>query len=354
LRLAGSCRALDAVWAGACCGAAASTKYLGLLVGAVAGAAVLAVAARARSLRLAGAALGPGIALALPWYVRNLVVTGNPVYPLFFGGERLTAAGEGAIDAVRHAYGTDGPLPRLLALPFDLIADGDAFDRGRYVGHAILLLALVALALRPRRAALALWLGALAYLVVWWIGSPQARFLLPPLAVLAAPAGVVLARALAGPRRLRLGAAAAVAVSALAWAAAAAALTRQLLPSAFGAESRAEAAERLTGTYDELHAVARRADGTLALAGYLFAFHYPEEAIQLGLPEFAPDVPPRTALRRLRAYSVSDVLVAGTAPRLEGCLRRVARYDARFVTSRSLGESTPLALVLYRVRERCR
>src|SRR5207244_7201280 len=84
-------------------GLAAGSKLLGLLVPALLGAALLAVLAwRAepgRRLVRAGLAFGLIVLVAAsPWYVRNAVETGNPIYPFgysVFGGRAWASeAGE--------------------------------------------------------------------------------------------------------------------------------------------------------------------------------------------------------------------------------------------------------------------
>lgn len=62
----------------------AGTKYTGLLVIAVAGLVCLAAAGRG-GIKAALVACSLGFALASPWYIRNVVWTGNPVYPFFYG-----------------------------------------------------------------------------------------------------------------------------------------------------------------------------------------------------------------------------------------------------------------------------
>ncbi len=340
-----------ALWFGFAAGAAAGTKYVGLAIAEVAfcfltfGA---LLARRPRDLALASAA---AFAAGGAWYVKNLVVTGNPFYPLFFGGKWWTDAGDHMLDALGGAYGTGGPFPRLVFLPIDLLLHGGEFDRGEYVGTAVFVFALAALALRIPGAR-AVWLGVLAYLVLWWTLSAQARFLVPALGVLAAIGGVAAAAAL-GRGRLWRAAALAVGVGGLLhWAVPSVVLTRQLLPSAAGLESRAEAAERLTGTYEALHAIARdAAPGTVAFAGYRQTYHYPGPAIQLGAAEFSSDLPRAPYLARLRREGVSTAVVAGDLPaQTAGCVERLGEYQARAVLSRSRSESVPLELVAYRLR----
>jgi 4-amino-4-deoxy-L-arabinose transferase-like glycosyltransferase len=78
-----------AVLAGVLLGFAAGSKYTGLQTIAVAGIVMLALS-RGKELRSAALVVGLAVAVAAPWYVRNVVNTGNPVYPFFysvFGGK---------------------------------------------------------------------------------------------------------------------------------------------------------------------------------------------------------------------------------------------------------------------------
>ena len=70
----------------------------------------------------------PAVAVAVPWYVKNAVQIGNPVYPLVFGAVNDEAARD--IDAVLDGYGHGRSLLDALLLPVRLLGDADEFDRG--------------------------------------------------------------------------------------------------------------------------------------------------------------------------------------------------------------------------------
>jgi hypothetical protein len=345
-----------ALVAGALAGAAAGTRYLGLAAGALALLPILVAGARARAWSVAASAAAVACLVAAPWYLRNLLATGNPVYPVFFGGDEWTDASQRGLDATADRYGMHAGVHRMLVLPFDLLVHGDRFDRGQYVGTGIFLFAALALVVRPSRVRAAVAAGATAYACIWWVLSPQARFLLPALAVLAAVGGSGAAAWLSSRGIRRVAAAAALTAAALAWAASSAALTRQLLPPVVGAEGRDAHVQRLTGTQDAYRAIARDVDGVVGFGGSLYTYAYPERAIALELPEFASDVPPARYVERLRAHQVEWIVVpeeAGRAPALDPirrCVVRVRGYDARLVLSRTRGGSIPWPLGLYRVR----
>lgn len=343
----------SALLTGLFAGAAAGTKYLGLVGAGIVLVIFAACATFRRRLVDLPVALAGAAGVAGWWYLKNAVATGNPFYPFFFGGKWLSTYSSDVIHSGLSAYGVGGGLPRLILLPVDLLIHGQAFDRGRYVGTAIFVFALLALFVRRTAVTLLLLGGVLVYVVAWHLQSPQARFLLPALAILAAVGGTAAAIWLSAAGVRRALAALVLALAATAWLVSTAALTRQLLPPTLGMESRAAALQRLTGTYSAFLAARRRAGpGTVGLVAYPFAFNFPGRAVSVDVPEFTPALPQRVYLMRLRSLGVRQLLVGGSSSEAEldpvrGCLRREAVFHARFVTSRSLGTSTPLDLVLY-------
>ena len=186
-------RASDALWAGIAIGAAAATKYHGLIF-LLAFALLVPVLARRR-----GAALGlfaAGAAVALPWYVRNWIVTGNPFYPFaagVFGGKYLSSNSLYDLNQSLAGYGVHG-LWRLPFFPLEFLLHTARFERGYSFGPALFLLPPIAVILGGRWARL-LGLGLLAYLLLWWESLHQVtRYLLPvlPFAVVLAGYGAVV------------------------------------------------------------------------------------------------------------------------------------------------------------------
>jgi hypothetical protein len=180
---------------------AAAVKYLGLFFLALAGGAALlgGVPTRPWPVRWRDAALFAGIAalVAVPWYGRILLHTGNPVFPFFpevFGSSpwdplrfhSVLPTGGGVRDVLLR-------LAALVRLPWDLV-----FERQRYNWHpplspiylAVLPLALAA-AIRDVRVRLLLAVAAVYSLVCFSL-PPDARYFLPvvPLISLAAAEGL--------------------------------------------------------------------------------------------------------------------------------------------------------------------
>jgi hypothetical protein len=182
--------------AGVFAGGAAGMKYLGLFVDLALVVAMVALLYRRLTARVALLFAAPAVAVALPWYVKNAVLTGNPVYPYVFGGLNSAASREirSAMDSFGHGH---GPFD-LVLLPARLLVDGASFDGGQYFSPLFLTFAPLAFLLRTgRRAVIATWAAAVLYMLAWFLTTQQARFLLPLmpiLAVLAALGAVALAR----------------------------------------------------------------------------------------------------------------------------------------------------------------
>ena len=182
-------------------------------------------ALRRAVLGLAGRAamvIAIGAALAGPWYVRNWLHTGNPVYPAFYsvlgGSDWSSESARKVAEDVRHGAGRDLTAAGVLSIPWDLVIHPQRFgalgEAGR--GFWIFLLgAGYALLRRPdlRR------LGVYAAMVLpfWLATSLNLRYILPLLSVVQMLAGVGLAelarRSRPAARLVALGCAACVAAN---------------------------------------------------------------------------------------------------------------------------------------------
>jgi hypothetical protein len=188
-----------ALLAGLFAGLAAGSKFTGLMTLAFTCLAALAAAAPDWKAGLRrGCAIGAvALVVALPWYARNLLATGNPIYPLantLFGGPPVVFSSQ-------H-YGLGADLLHLLTSPFDLLARGGAFDQGWALGPAYLaLVPLGIVATTGRR--LALLVGSVlgGWWLIWFFSSPQCRLVLPMLPAAAGLAGAGMTAALASHAR---------------------------------------------------------------------------------------------------------------------------------------------------------
>lgn len=183
------------VLAGVFAGAAAGVKFLGLFVALTIAGVGAALAWRRLSYRRALVFALPAVAVALPWYVKNAVLTGNPFYPHLFAGLNPSAAAE--LREAMQSFGYGRSLPDLLLLPARLLADAKPFDGGEFLSPLFLTFAPVTLLLcAERRRIGAVWAGIILFVVAWFATTQQARFLIPlmpVLAVLAALGALALA-----------------------------------------------------------------------------------------------------------------------------------------------------------------
>jgi len=223
------------VLAGVFAGAAAGVKYPAAVAAVVFAVAAGTVLRPRLSLRRVALFALPAVAVALPWYVKNWIVAGNPVYPLVFGG--LNPEAEIARRGSFEQYGFGTSIGDLALLPFRLLVDAEPFDRGEFASPLLLIFAPLALLVpQARRYAAAVLAAGLVLVLGWFYGSQHARFL-APLAVyfsVLAALGIV---ALAGAGRLgRLAAVATTAGAFVAATAIALVYAAQFVPVALGRE----------------------------------------------------------------------------------------------------------------------
>jgi hypothetical protein len=198
---------------GFCCGALAGCKLSGLIGLACVLALVVATrlghsaarpasavartarAAPGRLARVAGCLLLPTLLLAIPWYVKSWVETGDPFYPLLYrylGGVEWSADLGRQFLEWQRSIGMGRSPADFLALPFRLILSGgpgyDRFDGSISALWIVLVPLAAAAALRVAIIRRAL-LPAAAYFLAWALFSQQMRFLIPVLPLLALSAG---------------------------------------------------------------------------------------------------------------------------------------------------------------------
>ncbi len=200
---------------GLACGLLAGTKHTGLFA-ALAIAVVYAVHHLPRTRPWPGA-LGrgllwvalPAFALALPWYLKSLWYTGNPVYPFFyevFGGVDWSEALSRQHADWHARYGVGRDWRKLIELPL-IVFSWRAQEFPRFQGTlasmwAVLMPLSLVFSVRRHRVALPL-LAAAVYFGLWAFSSQQMRFLVPILPLLSVAAGLALAALVrAAPRAL--------------------------------------------------------------------------------------------------------------------------------------------------------
>lgn len=347
----------DAAWAGLAMGAASSTKYFGAFIAAGVLVAVLVAVPAGRRLKM-GVVFLACAAVCLPWYVKNLVVAGNPLYPTFtgvLGGKYVGPSFDEYARIKSQQRGLPG-LWRVVILPVEFILRRDKFDRGYAINPAFFTLAPLYVALAWRRRWVAAAAAALiGYTLVWdkaMYGIP--RYLVPilPLAAVLAGAGVVeLARRGTWWRRIGV---VLLGVSALPLVAMTALFAARLAPGAAGVEATPHFVQRLTGTYDAFAWMdAKLPQRGRVLLGVRGAYWLHRPYATYDLPLFGIKDPTRVAVARMRRYDVRYLaFYDGELPEplvpIRRQLHRIAVLEVPFVTSRTLGSSERKRLVVYR------
>lgn len=218
------------LWTGAAIGVALSAKHTALLLAPVLAVAVLlrtrSLAEREQKRTLLFAVLSGLVALSfpLPWYLQNVVRTGNPLFPYFWGlfPTRSPVWDAGRADVLetylRLTYGQQDGVFAWLRLPWDVsiraLNDVTGFFDG-VIGPVFLFLAPVAV-VALLRAESPVWLRvaaavACANVALWATQSQQIRFLIPTLPMLAIACVTATSRiGASGPSRTAMGPAVAV------------------------------------------------------------------------------------------------------------------------------------------------
>jgi hypothetical protein len=341
------------VVAGILGGGAAGMKYLGLI--ALAAFVVVAALLARRHLRAVHvlAFVIPAVAVAVPWYVKNAVLTGNPVYPYIFGGLNESAVAELADTRAQFGYGRSAL--DLLLLPFRLLADAEPFDAGEFVSPLFLFFAPVVFLLpSARRPAAVVWTGIVFYVLAWFFATQQARFLvplMPVLAVLAAMGALALARrgvtGLVGASVVTGAALATGLVVSLVYAA-------QFIPVAVGAQDRETFLRKEASLYEGVEWLNRHLgpDDTVAFDGWtLLYLRVPYVTFGTHGDLLPSDAGPDETWRFVRENGVTHLAVlARNTNRIRQAgyvgARLVARVQVRSVTSRTLSEIGPPEVML--------
>jgi hypothetical protein len=167
-------------------GLALGSKYTALAAVPALGLLLLLLAWREGGRRWLGLGLRlalPALVLALPWYLKNLVLGGNPFYPLFWGGVGYPRERWEVLATYLYDFGLERTPLNLVRLPVALYLQRERL--ATFMGTADvppLLLPLAVLApLRRRWGRREAVLVALLLLrtLTWWGGTQQTRFLYP-------------------------------------------------------------------------------------------------------------------------------------------------------------------------------
>lgn len=180
-----------AIVAGSLLGLCAATKYNGLLFAAVMGLAFLFKYRTELTKLFPGLLLSGGV-IAFPWYCKNYILTGNPLFPLLpevFGTtDTLVRAPEVTKELLQSTVPTENGILKILSLPFQMMLTGQDGNPAFFDGilSPVLLFAVFSLFSKSHRRValyglsifLAYSYGAIA------LSGPRTRYLAPVLGVL--------------------------------------------------------------------------------------------------------------------------------------------------------------------------
>jgi len=139
----------------------------------------------------------PAFLIGSPWYIKNLIWTGNPVYPFLFGGREWDMARLQSYMEKFHDYtGTvHGSLWSFFRLPWDLVFYGEY--RIIPIGPALLVFLPLLLFTKRVPHLIKYLLGiSLLFIVGWVSSSQQSRFLIPILPFPSVAAGYAISEGL--------------------------------------------------------------------------------------------------------------------------------------------------------------
>lgn len=178
-------------------GFALSTKYLGLAGAATTGLVlfVATVTSQPKDFRTVLRFSLIAFLVGAPWYLLNLLRTGNPIYPFALGGPAWDQTRLGYLMTYLRSFGGENKLVSLALAPLWLYTRRELYttfmsgiEFPSFLFPLSLLLTILP-APRPLR-----WLGGATLLrfLLWGVGSQQTRFLLPIYPSLAVMTGYAL------------------------------------------------------------------------------------------------------------------------------------------------------------------
>jgi len=135
----------------------------------------------------------PAIIIALPWYAKNMILTNNPIYPFYFGGQGWDQSRLNILMTYIKSFGASQTWGDNILLPFRMYLEKFTFSTYSIEVPSIIFLLAFLYPWKNGKCGL----GGLAvftalWFVIWSLGSRQVRFLLPIFPSLAIISGTVL------------------------------------------------------------------------------------------------------------------------------------------------------------------
>jgi hypothetical protein len=124
--------------------------------------------------------LAPAILISAPWWIKNAILTGNPIYPFVFTSSNWDSNRIALLMSYLQSFGTGRTLWDYLLLPVNLYLFHASFSTFPYEILSFLFpISIIYIAQRNNRILNKIGLYAIAMFCVWAAGSQQTRFLLP-------------------------------------------------------------------------------------------------------------------------------------------------------------------------------
>lgn len=340
--------------AGAFTGGAAATKYVGAIAAAVLGATALVALRRRLRPRHLGAFVLAAAFVALPWYVKNAIVVGDPVYPYLRGWSNEEARLEAEATFGSFGYGRS-PID-LALLPFRLLGAAEPFNRAEYISPLFLLFAPLALLSRGvRPLARTLLAGCGLFVVLWFFTVQDSRYLLFVLPVLAPLAAVGIVELLSGGRVGRIVAVGGAISAFLVGGVVSAAYASQFAAFVAGVESEDEFLRENVSYHDGTEWLNEHLPpASKVLLGHVMLLHLDREGLVWTADALPASAGPEQTRAFFRRNGITHAAVLGSGePRQLRWVggRRIARVPVRPVTSRTRSSfGPPDVLTVYEVR----
>jgi hypothetical protein len=181
-------------------GLAVGTKYSSLFFLAILGAVQFYYDIRARNIRNTLTFGIIALAVACPWYIRNAIYTGNPVFPFFgnlFGYGPWSQADLSQLVQEMTSHGTGKSLISFVTMPWNLVYHHELFVENYPLSKAWFWLLPLAIIFGNFKS-YTRWLLAFCFgfFVFWFMSAQQLRYLDPILPLLALLIGVGIDRLL--------------------------------------------------------------------------------------------------------------------------------------------------------------
>jgi hypothetical protein len=334
--------------AGLFAGGAAGMKYLGLIAALTLVVAAAVVLLRRVTYRTALTFGAPAVAVALPWYIKNAVLTGNPFYPHLFGG--LNESAQGELSYTMQTFGYGRSALDLVLLPARLLVAAKPFDGGQYLSPLFVIFAPLALiASRRRPSLLVAFGGVLLYVAIWFVTTQQARFLVPAMPVSAVLAALGV-RALSRESRLGRLLAVVVTVGTLAVGLGASAVyAAQFAPVVFGRQATTQFLREKVSNFTGIEWLNQNLGPHTRVATDVWALlylHMPYVTFGTMGDLLPPDAGPKATRAFVARYGITDVAILDNdvARRRQVSFlhaRLIGRVPVRSVQSRTRGHFGP-------------